>query len=140
MHRLEHRNFATLTAKARKFICREASGQLRKALGWPPARTVAQIGLPLTILTMVRAQIMHVGPYSEERPTIERLHAFITEEGYSRRGKHHEIYLGDPRRTAPERLRTSSDSLSGRADRSSPLNSTGKAATIQRSASCPAET
>jgi hypothetical protein len=52
------------------------------------------------------AQIMHVGAYSEERPTIEGLHAFITEEGYSRRGRHHEIYLSDPRRTAPERLRT----------------------------------
>jgi len=52
------------------------------------------------------AQIMHVGPYSAERPTIEALHAFIAEGGYDRRGKHHEIYLGDPRRTARERLRT----------------------------------
>ena len=52
------------------------------------------------------AQTMHVGPYSAERPTIEALHGFIADEGYERRGKHHEIYLGDPRRTAPERLRT----------------------------------
>lgn len=52
------------------------------------------------------AQVLHVGPYSAEQPTIERLHAFITEQGYERAGKHHEIYLGDPRRTAPERLRT----------------------------------
>ncbi len=52
------------------------------------------------------AQIMHVGPYSEEAPTIERLHAFVGEQGYELRGRHHEIYLGDPRRTAPERLRT----------------------------------
>jgi hypothetical protein len=52
------------------------------------------------------AQIMHVGPYSEEAPTIERLHAFVRENGYELRGKHHEIYLGDPRRTAPERLKT----------------------------------
>jgi hypothetical protein len=52
------------------------------------------------------AQIMHVGPYSAEGPTIEKLHAFIAEQGYSRRGKHHEIYLGDPRRAAPERLKT----------------------------------
>jgi len=52
------------------------------------------------------AQIMHVGPYSAEGPTIERLHDFIAEQGYSRSGKHHEIYLGDPRRTAPERLKT----------------------------------
>jgi hypothetical protein len=52
------------------------------------------------------AQIMHVGPYSEEAPTIERLHAWVEEQGYELRGRHHEIYLGDPRRTAPERLKT----------------------------------
>ena len=52
------------------------------------------------------AQIMHVGPYSAEAPTIERLHAFVAAEGYELRGRHHEIYLGDPRRTAPERLKT----------------------------------
>lgn len=52
------------------------------------------------------AQIMHIGPYDEERPTIERLHAFIVGEGREPRGKHHEIYLSDPRRTKPENLRT----------------------------------
>jgi len=51
-------------------------------------------------------QIMHVGPYSEERPTIEKLHRFADKNGYTLRGKHHEIYLGDPRRTKPERLKT----------------------------------
>jgi len=52
------------------------------------------------------AQIMHIGPYSEEAPTIARLHDFIKEEGLRLMGKHHEIYLGDPRKTAPERLKT----------------------------------
>lgn len=52
------------------------------------------------------AQVLHVGPYAEEAPTIERLHAFIAERGYEPRGRHHEIYLGDPRRAAPERLKT----------------------------------
>lgn len=52
------------------------------------------------------AQIMHIGPYAAEAPTIEKLHQFIADQGYQRRGKHHEIYLGDPRRTAPERLKT----------------------------------
>lgn len=57
------------------------------------------------------AQIMHIGPYSEEGPTVEKLHNFIHEKGYefdgSRSGqKHHEIYLSDMRRTKPERLRT----------------------------------
>lgn len=52
------------------------------------------------------AQVLHVGPYSEERPTVELMHAFIADSGYLPRGAHHEIYLGDPRRAAPERLRT----------------------------------
>ncbi len=51
-------------------------------------------------------QIMHIGPWSAEEPAIERLHAFAKENGYELRGKHHEIYLSDPRRTAPERLKT----------------------------------
>lgn len=52
------------------------------------------------------AQTLHVGPYAEEGPTVERLHEFIAARGYSRRGHHHEIYLSDARRTDPERLRT----------------------------------
>jgi hypothetical protein len=52
------------------------------------------------------AQILHVGPYAEEAPTIARLHRFIREKGYHFGGKHHEIYLNDPRRTAPEKLKT----------------------------------
>jgi hypothetical protein len=52
------------------------------------------------------AQIMHVGPYSEERPTIEMLHAFIEAQGSRARGAHHEIYLGDPRRSDPAKLKT----------------------------------
>ena len=52
------------------------------------------------------AQIMHVGPYADEAPTIAALHQFVDEQGYALRGRHHEIYLGDPRRAAPERLKT----------------------------------
>jgi hypothetical protein len=52
------------------------------------------------------AQIMYFGAYADEGPTISRLHKFIEESGYVRTGKHHEIYLGDPRRVAPEKLRT----------------------------------
>lgn len=52
------------------------------------------------------AQILHIGPYAAERPTIERVHAFILENGYRLTGKHHEIYMGDPRRSAPEKLKT----------------------------------
>ena len=52
------------------------------------------------------AQVVHVGPFAEEGPTIERVHRFIRECGGQMRGKHHEIYLNDFRRTAPERLKT----------------------------------
>jgi hypothetical protein len=52
------------------------------------------------------AQIMHRGPYSEEGPTVMTLHEFITEEGYRMRGRHHEIYLSDPRRSKPENIKT----------------------------------
>lgn len=52
------------------------------------------------------AQVLHRGPYAEEGPTIAALHAFVAEHGYRLTGKHHEIYLGDPRRSRPDRLRT----------------------------------
>ena len=51
-------------------------------------------------------QIMHIGPYAAEKPTIEKLHAYIKEHRFAFNGKHHEIYLGDPRRAAPEKLKT----------------------------------
>jgi len=52
------------------------------------------------------AQVLHIGPYSDEGPTIAQLHEFIAASGYELRGKHHEVYLSDPRRAAPEKLRT----------------------------------
>jgi hypothetical protein len=52
------------------------------------------------------AQIMHTGPYSAEKPTVATLHAFIDAQGLHKRGKHHEIYLSDPRRSSPERMQT----------------------------------
>jgi hypothetical protein len=52
------------------------------------------------------AQVTHIGPFAEEWPTIERVDRFIEEHDGRRRGKHHEIYLNDFRRTAPEKLKT----------------------------------
>ncbi|MEJ2249647.1 MAG: GyrI-like domain-containing protein [Candidatus Lokiarchaeota archaeon] len=55
------------------------------------------------------AQIMHIGPYSEEGPTIKKLHNFIRNEGGMFEGqkqKHHEIYLSDPRRSKPQNMKT----------------------------------
>jgi hypothetical protein len=51
-------------------------------------------------------QLMHIGPYENEAPNIARMHAYATEQGFQLIGKHHEIYLNDPTRTAPERLKT----------------------------------
>ncbi|WP_424993526.1 GyrI-like domain-containing protein [Oceaniradius stylonematis] len=52
-------------------------------------------------------QIMHIGPYDAEGPTIARLHQqFIPQNGLTENGHHHEIYLSDPRRVAPEKLKT----------------------------------
>lgn len=52
------------------------------------------------------AQILHIGPYSDEARSIVALHQAIAEAGFRPRDKHHEIYLGDPRKAAPEKLRT----------------------------------
>jgi hypothetical protein len=52
------------------------------------------------------AQILYIGPFAEEGPTIQKVHGYIQDSGHQLGDKHHEIYLSDMRRTAPERLRT----------------------------------
>ena len=52
------------------------------------------------------AQILHVGPFSEEGATIEKLHEYIKSKGYQLGGKHHELYLSDMRRAAPNNWKT----------------------------------
>ncbi|WP_127792616.1 GyrI-like domain-containing protein [Agromyces sp. LHK192] len=53
------------------------------------------------------AQILHLGSYDDEGPTLARLHdEWMPGRGLTFAGDHHEIYLGDPRRTAPEKLKT----------------------------------
>jgi hypothetical protein len=57
----------------------------------------------------IAGQVLYIGLYRDEGATIERLQTFIRDHGFTfdgRRHKHHEIYLGDPRRAAPEKLRT----------------------------------
>jgi hypothetical protein len=55
-------------------------------------------------------QVMHIGPYDDEPQTVAKLQQFITESGYredmSAGRRHHEIYLSDPRKTAPEKMKT----------------------------------
>lgn len=75
------------------------------AKGDPPQRLV---DLRLQRLAEGRCvQTLHVGPYDDEGPVLARLHdEVLPAQGLRPTGRHHEIYLSDPRRTAPERLRT----------------------------------
>ena len=50
--------------------------------------------------------MMHIGPYADEPATLEKMDVFRAENGYAYRGKHHEIYIGNPQRAAPENLKT----------------------------------
>ncbi|MFD6893713.1 GyrI-like domain-containing protein [Rhodococcus sp. NPDC060086] len=62
---------------------------------------------PMTWTEGICVQILHIGAYDDEGPVLERLHhRVIPERGFTFDGKHHEIYLSDPRRTAPEKLKT----------------------------------
>lgn len=73
-----------------------------KKLGAPPASLrFESYGEGLSV------QTLHLGPFSDEAPTIARMHdEFIPENGLVLTGHHHEIYLSDPRNTAAEKLRT----------------------------------
>ncbi len=80
-----------------------AISQIRKKKGDQPGLSRVRLESFEEGLSM---QIMHIGPYSEEPTTIAKMDAFALENGYRKREKHHEIYLGDPRRAAPEKLKT----------------------------------
>lgn len=83
------------------------TGEMVKEATEEVARKKKPVSLPLvrfeSFLEGKAAQIMHIGHFSEEGPTIEKVHLFIDENGCRRVGKHHEIYLSDLRRTAPEK-------------------------------------
>jgi len=59
-----------------------------------------------TLIEGPSVQTLYLGPFADEGPTIQRIHDFIHAAGKELRDKHHEIYLNDPRRTAPEKLKT----------------------------------
>ena len=69
----------------------------------PPGLGLARLE---TLEERTCVQIMHVGTYSSEPESIAKLDAYAKENGYKMVGKHHEIYLGDPRRAAPSKLKT----------------------------------
>jgi hypothetical protein len=86
-----------------------ADDELAAALAAGRAKLAGPFARDLRVETFAEArvaQLLHLGPYAAERPTIEALHAAIAAAGLTPAGRHHEIYLGDPRRGAPEKVRT----------------------------------
>jgi len=86
------------------------AAEFKKALAEARAKKNASPALGLVRRQVVReglcAQILHRGPYAAEAPTIRTLHAFIAARGLAFAGSHHEIYVSDPNRSAPEKLKT----------------------------------
>ncbi len=80
----------------------EAVKQVEKAKGLPALSKLRSE----TYHEGLAVQVMHLGSFDDEGPTIASMHAFAAENGYALAGKHHEIYLSDPRRVAPEKLKT----------------------------------
>jgi hypothetical protein len=85
----------------------------RKEFNAALRRNEKKLGTPPDTLRLepyeegLSVQILHVGSYADEAPTIKRLHGrFLPDNGLKENGPHHEIYLSDPRRTAPSRLKT----------------------------------
>jgi hypothetical protein len=86
----------------------EGLEQVRRKRGDSPALSKLRLANFEEGLCM---QTMHVGPYATEPATVERMRAFATDNGYQDcvgrlGGKHHEIYLGDPRKADPAKLKT----------------------------------
>jgi hypothetical protein len=90
-----------------KDIFVEGLEQVKKKKGDSPA--LAKLGLA-EFEEGLCVQVMHIGPYATEPATVDQMHAFAAENGYRDRvgsnGQHHEIYLGDPRKADPAKLKT----------------------------------
>ncbi len=88
-------------------ILAEVVTELRKNKGDLPG--LARLRLA-TINEGKCVQMMHIGPYATEPATVEKMRVYAEANGYQDQieqgGKHHEVYLGDPRRAAPEKLKT----------------------------------
>ena len=103
-------------AYALKFAARDALGRDHVVPPWIPSDVIdvarekagdRSRGVELrTLMEGTCVQTLHVGSFDDEGPVIEAMHSHALADGYRLTGTHHEIYLSDPRRTAPERLRT----------------------------------
>ncbi len=85
----------------RKDVAEAVAVLLKRGKG----REVEQVGLE-SLSEGTCVQMLHVGPYEKEPETIGSMQAFASARRLSLRGPHHEIYLSDPRRVAPEKLKT----------------------------------
>jgi hypothetical protein len=81
----------------------EALAQMRKKKGDQPGFSRLRLE-PFT--EGLSVQVMHIGPYDAEPATVEKMEAYARENGYAMRGEHHEIYLGNPLRADPSKLKT----------------------------------
>lgn len=102
--------FWTMLLRQPPFVTDEVLAWAKESLG------KKKPGLDLTKARLISlteglcVQILHVGPYAAEPQSVQRMHAFAAEQGYridfSPQRLHHEIYLSDPRKTAPKKLKT----------------------------------
>ena len=81
----------------------EALAQLRRKKGDQPAFARLRLEAFAEGLCM---QVLHIGPYADEPATVARMDLFAAENGYTKRGRHHEIYLGNPLRGDQSKLKT----------------------------------
>jgi hypothetical protein len=90
-----------------KDVFAEGLAEVKKKKGDTPALSQLRLANFEEGLCM---QVMHIGPYTTEPTTVEGMRTFALENGYRDRvglnGKHHEIYLGDPRKADPAKLKT----------------------------------
>lgn len=87
------------------FVTEESLAETQRELVEKKGEKVLEVKLE-SFSEGLAAQVMHIGPYSEETPTINLLHTWVEENGYKLRDDHHEIYLNNPQRTKPENLKT----------------------------------
>jgi len=86
-----------------KTLVKEA---VREFSGKKPAADVSKLRFD-SLTEGLSVQVLHIGPYDAEGPILSKLHnEYMPENNYVFNGKHHEIYLSDPRKSAPSKLRT----------------------------------
>ena len=96
----------TLMIMQPKFVTREVFLETVERLSVKrPSPALNKLRLE-TLNEGLSVQVMHIGPYAEEPTTIGALHAFIRANGYEFSGRHHEVYLSDPRKAKPETMKT----------------------------------